>query len=59
MKDEHVKIKNIRKGMGVAMSTWLGYIDDDDRKLAGFKVWRDFYEDDMNPIEATNIVRRG
>lgn len=54
-----MKVRNIRKGMGIAYSTWLGYVDDETKKLAGFKVWRDYYENDMNPEEAMRYVRMG
>ena len=54
-----MKKKNIRKGMGVAYSTWLGHIDEDVKRQAGFRVWRDYYESDMNPYEAMLYVRMG
>ena len=52
-------LKNIRKGRGVSYPVWYGHIDKEDRKLAGFKTWRDFYECDMNPDEAVMRVKMG
>ena len=49
--------KKIRKGMGIAFTVWLGHIEDDDKKLAGFYVWRDFYDCNMLPEEAVMSVR--
>tara|TARA_R100000458_G_C8262193_1_gene237597 strand:+ start:1557 stop:1721 length:165 start_codon:yes stop_codon:yes gene_type:complete len=54
-----MKMRNIRKGMGVAYSTWLGHIDKEIKDKAGFRVWRDFYENDMNPQEAMRYVEMG
>tara|TARA_R110000751_G_scaffold6496_4_gene27587 strand:+ start:2243 stop:2401 length:159 start_codon:yes stop_codon:yes gene_type:complete len=52
-------MKRLRKGQGIALSTWLGCIEETDRKLAGFKIWCDFYNCNMTPDEAVEIVKRG
>ena len=49
--------KKLRKGQGVALSTWLGEISEEDRKLAGFKMWRDYYDCGMSPDEALMAVK--
>ena len=49
-------MKRLRKGQGIALSTWLGCIEETDRK---FKIWCDFYNCDMTPSEAVEIVKRG
>lgn len=45
-------MRNIRRGRGVALTTWLGYIPEDILNKAPFQVWRGFWQDGLNPKEA-------
>jgi len=45
-------MKQIRRGLGVPLSTWLGHIPDEIRRKAPFQVWREFWQDDLCPQDA-------
>ena len=51
------ELGKIRKGLGVAFSTWLGHIPEDIKNKVSWKTWRDFYNDGMSPQDALVKLR--
>ena len=49
--------KKLRRGHGVSFSVWYGKLEEDDKQLASFLVWREFYNDNFTPEEAVIQVK--
>tara|TARA_R100000808_G_C2088875_1_gene110002 strand:- start:146 stop:301 length:156 start_codon:yes stop_codon:yes gene_type:complete len=49
--------RKLRRGHGVSFSVWYGKLEEDDKQLASFLVWREFYNDNFTPEEAVLQVK--
>tara|TARA_R100000008_G_C3578567_1_gene166841 strand:+ start:978 stop:1169 length:192 start_codon:yes stop_codon:yes gene_type:complete len=43
---------NITKIRGINFNRWVSYLPNDSFKKIRFKVWRDYYNDNLTPYEA-------
>ena len=49
--------RKLRRGEGISFSAWYGELSGDDKQLASFLVWREFYNDNFTPQEAVIQVK--
>ena len=47
----------LKRSHGTPFATWYGEIPEEEKKKARFLTWRDFYNDDFTPHEATLQLR--
>jgi len=50
-------VKKLIKGHGVPLTVWIAELSKEERGLATWKIWRDFYECGMTPNEALVVVK--
>tara|TARA_R110000744_G_scaffold34094_1_gene79697 strand:+ start:16600 stop:16782 length:183 start_codon:yes stop_codon:yes gene_type:complete len=49
--------KRLIKGHGIPLTVWVEELTKEERSLATWKIWRDFYECGMTPSEALSVVK--
>ena len=47
-------MRKLRRGTGVPFPVWLGELTDENKKMASFLIWREFWNDGF--IQVQNIT---
>mgnify|MGYP003652550967 FL=1 len=50
-------MRKLRRHTGVPFPIWLGELTDENKKMAPFLIWREFWNDGFTPEEALIKVR--